>query len=665
VDRGCVQCTSRSGLKNTEASGVFQPVDQANPQRLVFDTAAVRGSRMHHISMDAGLWIHQRSGRIQPMIFPTRIYALLLSVLFASNAAGMTNHIAGEVTTSATWSGTNLLTGTVIIRPDAVVTIEPGARILMNTAAVLRVEGQLLANGTSNEPITFTRSTTTTNWGRILFVKAAPSRLGYCVIEFANSVGDHQSYYDNDCNTNTAPLPNRNYREAVVSLGTHLDIEGCTFQNLPYSTGSRDGDAIAIISDDVQNPGQASAHIWKCRFISIGQGVHTRFSPVLVEYCLFGDKRGDNDDVDLYGESTPAPVIRYNNFQPGHEDKINPTRCSAIIYGNIVNGSDDHGIVLRDRGRPIVFNNLIINCSSAGISVQNQCDALIANNTIVNSARGVRLFDHFDRAGPPYCLFRGSGRATVINCVIWDCTQPFVLTDSTNGHSYTAVYNCNVEGGQAASSISANSTFIWGAGNISVDPQFISMAATNYRVAATSPNIDAGTNVSAIATNFYFALTNDFDGLARPLDGNGDGLARHDIGAYETFLASADSNGDGIPDGWTQRFGLNPTDPNVATGNPDNDPHTTGQEWIADTDPTNALSYFLIETISNLPPVAVQFLSSSNRLYTLLSTTNLAEANAFNAVPGQADVRGTGGVQTLTDTNAAAALFYRVNVKLP
>jgi len=423
------------------------------------------------------------------MIFPTRIYALLLSVLFASNAAGMTNHIAGEVTTSATWSGTNLLTGTVIIRPDAVVTIEPGARILMNTAAVLRVEGQLLANGTSNEPITFTRSTTTTNWGRILFVKAAPSRLGYCVIEFANSVGDHQSYYDNDCNTNTAPLPNRNYREAVVSLGTHLDIEGCTFQNLPYSTGSRDGDAIAIISDDVQNPGQASAHIWKCRFISIGQGVHTRFSPVLVEYCLFGDKRGDNDDVDLYGESTPAPVIRYNNFQPGHEDKINPTRCSAIIYGNIVNGSDDHGIVLRDRGRPIVFNNLIINCSSAGISVQNQCDALIANNTIVNSARGVRLFDHFDRAGPPYCLFRGSGRATVINCVIWDCTQPFVLTDSTNGHSYTAVYNCNVEGGQAASSISANSTFIWGAGNISVDPQFISMAATNYRVAATSPNI--------------------------------------------------------------------------------------------------------------------------------------------------------------------------------
>src|SRR5688572_12310024 len=172
----------------------------------------------------------------------------LLFVTFPLTAiSATTNFISGDVTANATWSGNNLLTGTVIIRPNVVVNVAPGARILMNTAAVLRVEGQLLADGTSNAPITFTRSTTTTNWGRILFVRAEPSRLRHCVIEFANSVGDHQSYYDNDCNTNTPPLNNRNYREAVVALATHLDIEYCTFQNLPFNTGSRDGDAIAII----------------------------------------------------------------------------------------------------------------------------------------------------------------------------------------------------------------------------------------------------------------------------------------------------------------------------------------------------------------------------------------------------------------------------------
>jgi hypothetical protein len=601
------------------------------------------------------------------MILPKRLLVSLLGfALSLAQVPGLTNLMSGDVTNSVTWSGTNLLTGTVVIHSNAVVTIDPGTRLLMNTAAVLRVEGQLLANGTSNEPIIFTRSTTTTNWGRLFFVRAAPSRLRHCLIEFANSVGDHQSYYDNDCNTNSPPLP-RTYREAVVALATHLDIEGCTFQNLPFvptsnlNTGT--GDAIALISDDIQFPGTASAHIWNCRFVSIGQAVHTRFAPVLVEHCLFGDKRGDNDDIDLYGESSPPPVIRYNTFLPGHEDKINPTRCSAIIYGNIVDGSDDHGIVLRDRCRPIVFNNLIINCSQAGISVQNQCDALIANNTIVNSLRGVRLFDHFDRAGPPYCLFRGSGRATVINCVIWDCTNPFVLTDSTNGHSYAEVHYCNVEGGEAANSISANSTFIWGPGNINANPQFISMATTNYRVSAGSPCIDAGTNVSAIATNFTFVLTNDFDGFARPLDGNGDGLAAFDIGAYEYFLASADSNGDGIPDGWTHRFGLNPTDPAVASGNPDGDPHITLEEWIADTDPTNALSYFRLEGISNLPPVAVQFLTSSNRLYTLVRAGNVT--NTFTPVDARENIPGTGALHTLTDTNVVGNAFYRIKVSLP
>ena len=588
---------------------------------------------------------------------------LLLSfALFAGKTFSATNFVSGEITSSTTWTGTNLLSGTVIIRSNATVTIEAGTRMLMNTAAVLRVEGQLLANGTSNAPITFTRSTTTTNWGRLLFVRSAPSRLSHCVIEFANSTGDHQSYYDNDCNTNTPPRA-RTYREAVVSLGAHLDIESCTFQNLPYNTGSRDGDAIAIISDDIEFPGPASAHVWNSSFITIGQGVHTRFSPVLVEYCVFGDKRGDNDDVDLYGESTPAPVIRFNTFLPGHEDKINPTRCSAIIYGNYINGSDDHGIVLRDRSRPIVFNNLIMNCSQAGISVQNQSDALIANNTIINSSRGIRLFDHFNRAGPPYCLFRGSGRATVVNCIIWNVTNPFVLTDSTNGHSYAAVYNSNIQGGEAANSISANSTFIWGSGNISVDPQFVSAGTTNYRLQASSPCIDAGANISEIITNFTLSLTNDLDGIPRPLDGNGDGQAQFDIGAYEFFLASADSNGDGIPDGWTQRFGLNPTDPAVAAANPDNDAHTTLEEWIADTNPTDPFSFFKIEELLSFSPVELEFQSSTNRVYTLLRTEEIG--SSFDPVPGQQNIPGTGTNLVLSDTNSSSNAFYRVQVSVP
>jgi hypothetical protein len=531
----------------------------------------------------------------------------------------------------------------------------------MDNSAMLRVEGQLLAEGTEGAPIHFTNAVAGGRWRQILFSRAADSRLRHCVLERADCDGSHQDYCDNDCNEATPPLP-RTYHEAIVALATHIDLEACVFRNLLGGAGDNEGDALAIISDDPQVPGPASANIRSCRFEGIGQGIHTRFAFVRVEQCYFVNKHGDNDDVDLYGESTPPPLILNNRFAaPCHEDRINPTRCSAVIIGNVIAVSDDHGIVLRDRGSPVLINNVIYNCSSAAISVQNQCDALLVNNTIFNCGRGVRLFDHFDRHGPPYCLNPGSGRVTLLNCILWDCPTSLLLTDSPDGHSYAAVAYCDIEGGQATASVSANSTLVWDSSNLEVDPRFAFASTNNLRLLAGSPCLDAGTNVSAL-------VTTDFDGVPRPLDGDGEGTGRFDIGAFEFLLATADSNGDGIPDGWCQRYGLSPLDASVAPGNPDLDPHTTYQEWLADTDPTDSLSYLRITGISNLPPVAVSFLSSSNRQYTLSYSTNLAgdaTGTPWTNVAGQMDVPGNGGTQTLADTNAGPTRFYRVGASIP
>lgn len=389
-----------------------------------------------------------------------------------------------ELTENTTWSGTQILEDNIIVPAGIVLTIEPGTTVMMDNGVSIKVYGQLLADGNQSEPIRFTRNGSSTRWKQILFVEAEDSRFVHCIFEYSDCEGDHKDYYDNDCDPCT-PFPSRTYFQAVVALASHLDIENCTFQNLPDDGNAGEGDAIAIISDDPDIPGEASANITGSQFLSIGQGVHTRFSYVLVEDCYFTDHHGDNDDVDLYGESIPPPLILNNVLINSYDDMINPTLCSAVLIGNIVAGSTDHGVVLRDKCSPVMINNLIYNCPSGGIAVQNQCDALLVNNTIVNSAVGIKFFDHTGRWGPPYCLFPGSGSATIINCIIWDCSTSLSLADSPytgDRGSHAEVYYSNIEGGQGSTSVSANSTLTWGAGNIDADPQFADVGSGDFHL---------------------------------------------------------------------------------------------------------------------------------------------------------------------------------------
>src|SRR4030095_438757 len=112
------------------------------------------------------------------------------------------------------------------------------------------------------------------------------------------------------------------------------------------------------------------------------------------------------------------------------------------------------------------------------------------------------------------------------------------------GHSWPSVPFFNISNGMASASVSANSTLIWGPGNINTNPQFVSLATNNYHLHTNSPCVDAGTNVLTLTWfNWRGGVTNDLEGIPRPLDGNGDGTTRFDIGAHEFLLATADSNG--------------------------------------------------------------------------------------------------------------------------
>ncbi|MDZ8119871.1 hypothetical protein [Pontiella agarivorans] len=99
------------------------------------------------------------------------------------------------------------------------------------------------------------------------------------------------------------------------------------------------------------------------------------------------------------------------------------------------------------------------------------------------------------------------------------------------------------------------------------------------------------------------------------------------------------------------------------SGNNDTDSDGVGDanEVIADTDPDNPNDWFHITALSNN---TIFFTSSTNRLYTLLSTTNLMEPLW---IPVTSDQSGSGGPDSLIDPAHIPTLkkYYQIKVSIP
>jgi hypothetical protein len=133
--------------------------------------------------------------------------------------------------------------------------------------------------------------------------------------------------------------------------------------------------------------------------------------------------------------------------------------------------------------------------------------------------------------------------------------------------------------------------------------------------------------------------------------------------------SSVDHVGDGIPDGWRrQYFGGSGTTTNTtscASCDADHDGVSNYAEYIADTNPTNALSYFHIQSVTNAAGLKVFYQSSAGRKYTLYSRTNLT-SGVWTNIPSQTDISGSGGVGALTDPSPMGTQrFYHIGVHLP
>jgi hypothetical protein len=132
----------------------------------------------------------------------------------------------------------------------------------------------------------------------------------------------------------------------------------------------------------------------------------------------------------------------------------------------------------------------------------------------------------------------------------------------------------------------------------------------------------------------------------------------------DTIAPGVDSNSDGIPDAWELlNFGTLNIDPNA---DPDNDGMSNRQEYLAGTNPNNALDVLQVKTASfglNGTTVSLTWSSVPTRQYYIQKTSDLTTPWTDSGL-GLITPDGATTTRVFSDTGAPAS-FYRVQAVRP
>ena len=126
--------------------------------------------------------------------------------------------------------------------------------------------------------------------------------------------------------------------------------------------------------------------------------------------------------------------------------------------------------------------------------------------------------------------------------------------------------------------------------------------------------------------------------------------------AFLTLLA--DTDGDGIPDEWENQYGLDSGSATNRNFDTDGDKMSDWAEYIAGTNPTNALSYLWVDAQSTGLGATVSFGAISNRTYTILYTDGLENPEWLKL--GDFAARTNNRVEVINDPAFTTGRYYRV-----
>ncbi len=387
-------------------------------------------------------------------------------------AADVPTAVQGTLTQDTIWTargGPYVITGEFTIPVGVSLTIQPGTSVFFETGARMVIRGRLVADGSENALIRFTRTPGSTGtWTGLQFNgSTTDNRITYALIEYGRTNDGMVGVENSRLLLEHVTFDHTDLRRVRVAA-SWLTVRSCTFADIF-------GPEQAPTTDNM------SEHIWGS-VVAGGQ--------LIVENCVFGWNKGHNDAVDVDASVRPKPPMQIlNNVFLGGGDDALDLEGDAHVEGNTFmnfhkdvynKAARESNVLSCGAGKTyVVVRNVFYNCDHVA-QIKDGSFMTFVNNTVVNAAASAFFFQIPELGGSP-------GKGIYVDSCIFRSVPTMFEDFRVNDPKY------------GTTEITVNHSIIpaawqsYGVGNIDADPLFVN-PPTDFHLKPMSPAVGAGAN---------------------------------------------------------------------------------------------------------------------------------------------------------------------------